>query len=180
MKWHRKFDMELSEEFKNECTEFVNNNEATAKNTYYTVGDSDMWIIWLLNQDSFIAQDSKAFSDTREHIKLITGLNLKYHDGFVVIWRFDEHFDECPTHIDSGRLSGGAHNGSVCIALNGSFKINLRTNESGGDIIEEVIVDNKSIVTLNNTVFPHNVEGCGDLIVFGVDTETHPEDHWYD
>jgi hypothetical protein len=174
MKWYKKFNMKLSEEFKTECTEFIKNNPPEPPNAYYTVGESDMWTMWLSEEDS------EVISDIREAIKLKTGLNLKYDEGFVVIWNFNDNFKECPTHIDSGRLSGGKHNGSVCVALNGNFKINLRSEEFGGDILDEVIVDDKSVVALNNTVFPHNVEGKGDLIVFGVDLLTEPEVYWHD
>jgi len=174
MKWHRKFKIALPQDFYDVCNKYIRNNPPEPYFRYMSVEDSDMWTMWM--------DDPQAgyVSGVRETILYITGLDLDYEQGFVVLWKFDEEFKHCPIHVDSGKGTGGKHNGSICTALSGNFKIHLHADDLEETILDTVEVDSNTIIALNNTQFPHSVEGEGVLIVFGVDLETDPEVYWHD
>ena len=174
MKWYRKFDVDMPSEFMTVCKHYVVNNDPEPPFKYFTVGDSAMWTIW----HDYITSDYIA--DARVLVSNTTGLSLGHKKGFVVLWRFDDNFKRSPIHIDIGRGAGGNHNGSICTALVGDFKLHRHGNDAAQTIIDSVELNDKSLVALNNTRFPHSVEGNGILVVFGVDLDTDPEEYWRD
>jgi hypothetical protein len=172
MKWYKKFKVNMPSLLSEVCTQYTKDYATEPQYAYKSTENSDMWIMW---QESGHTLPLKSITDLTQDI---TGLNLDYDLGFVVIWRYDDKFPKCPIHIDDGRGNGGKHNGSVCTAINGSFKIHY--HDENNNIIDSVDVNDKTLICLNNTRFPHSVEGKGDLIVFGVDLLTEPEVYWHD
>ena len=70
----------------------------------------------------------------------------------------------CPIHMDSG----GEHTGSVVTSVSGNFKIHLHKEDTpNSPILETINVDESNLIALNNTKYPHSVEGQGDLLVLG-------------
>jgi len=172
MKWFKEFKFEPLDTLSLTGNHFIDSRPPEPPFKYDSVLDSKMWTIWM--DDPM----EKPLFETRKMISEITGLNLEYEEGFLVIWRFDENFPRCPIHVDEGRGNGGKHNGSVVSVLSGEFKIHLHDEKD--EIIESVDVTSNTLIALNNTRFPHSVEGCGDLLVFGVDLKTEPEIFWND
>ena len=77
--------------------------------------------------------------------------------------------------------SGGEHTGSVVTCISGNFKIHLHAaDEPDSPIIESVNINGQTLVALNNTVFPHSVEGIGDLVVFGTAVKTDTKEYFKD
>lgn len=176
MLWVKEYPFNMPDYFQDVCREFLENNEPEDSNQYESVQDSKMWLIWNHNR-----YHSPKLVDIRKQILETTGANLEYDKGFTAIWRYDENFPQCPIHIDGagyndkGEPGERKHNGSICTSLTGTFKLHLHHQDTE-EIVETVEITDKKLVVLNNTVYPHSVQGQGDLIVFGIDLQSDPEE----
>lgn len=146
--------------------------------TYKSVADSKMWVIPPLGKDRVRLDDNGAsdyLADVRAKVTEITGLALEEKTPILAIWRFDKDFPKCPVHIDEG----GEHTGSIVTCINGEFKLHLHAEDAeDSPIIETVEINSTKLIALNNTEFPHSVEGQGNLIVFGTAKETNTEEYF--
>ena len=61
--------------------------------------------------------------------------------------------------------------------ISGNFKLHLHEEDKENSKIVETI-DIEGLIALNNTVYPHSVEGQGDLLVFGADKDMVPEEYF--
>jgi len=179
MKWYREFDIVMPHDLKSICESFIKKNKPEPYYTYYSVEDSNMWVIPPLGpkRERLYAAETEQLSGVRKLVTDTTGLNLEHDSPFMAIWQFDEAFPHCPVHIDDG----AEHTGSVVTSISGDFKLHLHANDSlDSPIVESVNVPANKVIALNNTVFPHSVEGIGDLIVFGVDNHMNAEEYFKD
>lgn len=151
--------------------------------TYKSVADSKMWTIPPLGENrkrinhTLLKLYLKKINALKQSITAITDLKLEQQSRVDCIWRFDENFNHCPIHIDAG----GEHTGSVVASIFGNFKIHLHAEDVvESPIIESIAIDESTIIALNNTEFPHSVEGQGDLLVFGADKHMKPEEYFAD
>jgi len=170
MLWAKTYPITVPDYFTGFCQDFTENNDPVPVGTYESVADSSMWTIWNKNPNNY---QNQALLEIRQNIKNITGLNLDYPKGFFCIWRYDENFTKCPIHIDgqgtySGDITPIKQSASVCTSIHGEFKIHLHHRDTN-EIVDSVLVTTSNIIVLNNTMYPHSVEGQGDLAVFGVD-----------
>jgi hypothetical protein len=177
MLWVKSYPITLPDYFAGLCQDFTENNDPAPKGMYESVADSSMWTIWNTNPDNY---QNQTLLELRQNIQNITGANLNYPKGFLCIWRYDENFTNCPIHIDgqgtnSGDITPIKHAGSVCTSIHGEFKIRLHHRDTN-EIVDSVPVTTSNVIVLNNTVYPHSVEGQGDLAVFGVDLQSNPEE----
>jgi len=174
MRWYKQFDIDMPITLADTCNQYTENNPPEPPYNYDFMEDSTMWIIW--NNDDVSSQ----LNDVRELISHTAGVEVDDEVGFVVVWRYDEKFNRSPVHIDYGRDNGGKQNGSVCTAISGDLKIHLHADDADKTIIDTVHVTSNTVIALNNTKFYHSVEGHGDLIIFGVNLDTDPEEYWHD
>mgnify|MGYP001177097048 FL=1 len=175
MLWVKTYPITIPDYFAGFCQDFTENNDPAPEGMYESVADSSMWTIWNTDQNK-----RQQLAEFRQNIKNVTGANLDYPKGFLCIWRYDENFTQCPIHIDgqgthSGDITPRKHNGSVCTSIHGEFKIHLHHRDTN-EILDSVSVTTSNVIVLNNTVYPHSVEGQGDLAVFGVDLQSNPEE----
>jgi len=174
MKWYRKFevdnntliDLKLLCNYIKQTREPENNieqedctNDIVLNSTIYVIRNSD---------------PNYSFSNIRKRLKIISGMNLEYDNGSLCIWEYNESFKKCPVHID---YEGGKHTSTLCIALNGLINICLDDDKTH-EVLEKVELSGNTFITLNNSRFYHHVEGQGDLIIFGGDVKTVPEEYF--
>ena len=176
MLWVKEYPFNMPDYFKDVCIDFIEHNEPEGPYQYESVQDSKMWLIW-----NSMNQYSDRLAQVRQMVRETTGANLDYDKGFTAIWRYDENFKQCPIHIDgNGYREDGSegerkHNGSICTSIDGNFKLHLHHQDTK-EIADTIEITNKNVVVLNNTVYPHSVQGQGDLIVFGIDLQSNPEE----
>jgi hypothetical protein len=178
MIWAKEFDIDMPDNLQSVCQNYMKHFDPEPPFRYKSVVDSKMWVIPPLGINRKRLDDGGAngrLANVRELVTKITGLALEEKTPILAIWKFDENFTSCPIHIDDG----GEHTGSIVTCITGKFKLHLHSEDKPGSTILETININKSkLVALNNTVFPHSVEGQGDLIVFGTSKETNPLEYF--
>ena len=178
MKWYKEFSVNMPQNLKSVCNSYTDVFEYEPIWTYESVEDSKMWVIPPLGKNRTRLDDrgaSDKLANIRELVTTITELYLEEETPILAIWRFDEKFPHCPVHIDQG----GEHTGSVVTCISGNFKIHLHAaDEPDSPIIESVNINGQTLVALNNTVFPHSVEGIGDLVVFGTAVKTDTKEYF--
>tara|TARA_B110000977_G_C11052929_1_gene482982 strand:- start:430 stop:1008 length:579 start_codon:yes stop_codon:yes gene_type:complete len=178
MKWFKKFNVNMPSILKSVCNNYIKAFDHEPLWVYKSVADSKMWVIPPLGENRVRLDDggaSDSLTNIRSLVSDITGLTLEEKTPILAIWRFDKNFSKCPIHIDIGT----EHTGSIVTCISGNFDIHLHAkDEPDSHIIETVSLDDSNLVALNNTVFPHSVEGEGTLIVFGTDKRTNPEEYF--
>ena len=166
--WYKEFKFSIPSNLKTMCEEYTEKFDYEPFGTYKSVADSKMWTIPPLGKDRHRLYD-KVSNEVLEQItnlkKLITEITkLKFGEAVDCIWRFDKSFTHCPIHMDSGE----EHTGSVVTSISGNFKIHLHKEDTpNSPILKTVNVDGSNLIALNNTKYPHSVEGQGDLLVLG-------------
>lgn len=179
MLWYKKFDYNMKDDLKTMCNEYTEQFDHEPFWTYKSVANSKMWTIPPLGEKRkrlFDVVDYAVLQNIRSLKKSITettGLKLEDDSPVDCIWRFDEKFTHCPIHTDAG----GEHTGSVVAKISGNFKLHLHEKDEENSKIVETI-DIEGLIALNNTVYPHSVEGQGDLLVFGADKDMVPEEYF--
>jgi len=178
MIWAREFSVDMPSVLKTVCELYTETFEHEPLNVYKSVADSKMWVIPPLGENRIRLDDGGAndsLVNVRKLVTDITGLALEEKTPILAIWRFDEVFTHCPIHIDDG----GEHTGSIVTCISGSFKLHLHEEDKpDSSIISSININENKLVALNNTVFPHSVEGQGDLIVFGTSKQTNPKEYF--
>jgi len=190
MLWVKKYSINMPAYFKTICNEYTEKHNPDPVGIYENAWDSKGWTIWNKDQKdssnhshlkiyqqlskSDASSLAQGLTEIRQNINDITGANLEYPKGFCYIWRYDENFPKCPTHIDGPEEMAG----SICSSISGKFKIHLH-HKNTNKILDTVTVTDKDLIVLNNTVYPHSVEGQGDLVVFGIDSQSNPEEFFY-
>ena len=179
MLWYKKYDYNMKNDVRILCNEYTENFRHEPFNTYKSVQDSKMWNIPPIGENRKRLWDIvdyslvKQFRDLKDQIKKITGLELQGETSVDCIWRFDKNFKHCPVHVDVG----GEHTGTVCSTLSGNFKFHLHEEDKQDSKIIDTI-DVEGLIVLNNTNFPHSVEGQGDLLVVGIDHRMNPKEYF--
>ena len=180
MIWAKEFKVSMPENLKLVADRYTKTFDYEPINTYKSVADSKMWVIPPLGENRIRLDDGGAndkLSNIRKLVTDITGLALEEKTPILAIWRYDENFKHCPVHIDPG----GEHTGSIVTCISGSFKLHLHEEDKADSpIINTINIDNTKLVALNNTEFPHSVEGQGDLIVFGTSIQTNTKEYFND
>lgn len=178
MIWAKEFKVNMPQNLKLVAEDYIRNYDHEPFNTYKSVANSKMWVIPPLGNNRIRLDDGGAnnkLSNIRQLVTNITELTLEEKTPILAIWRFDSKFKHCPIHIDSG----GEHTGSVVTCISGSFKLHLhKEDKPNSPIIESLNITKDKLVALNNTVFPHSVEGQGDLIVFGTSKQTNLKEYF--
>jgi len=166
--WYKEFKVSIPSNLKTMCEDYTEKFDYEPFGTYKSVVDSKMWTIPPLGKDRRRMYD-KVSNEVLEQIgkfkQYITEITkLKFGEAVDCIWRFDKSFTHCPIHMDSG----GEHTGSVVTSISGNFKIHLHKEDTpNSPILETINVDESNLIALNNTKYPHSVEGQGDLLVLG-------------
>jgi hypothetical protein len=178
MIWAKEFKVSMPENLKLVAHDYTKNYNYEPFNTYKSVANSKMWVIPPLGKNRIRLDDggaSNKLSNVRELVTNITGLALEEKTPILAIWRYDNNFKRCPVHIDDG----GEHTGSIVTCISGSFKLHLHEHDDENSyIIKTITIDKNKLVALNNTIFPHSVEGQGDLIVFGTSKQTNIKEYF--
>lgn len=181
MLWYKKFKINMPDDLKSMCDDYTRKYKHEPFWTYKSVADSKMWTIPPLGEnrkrmyDDVSLEILEKINILKQSITAITNLKLEQETPVDCIWKFDENFNHCPIHTDVG----GEHTGSVVASIFGNFKIHLHTEDVvGAPIIESITIDESTLIALNNTEFPHSVEGQGDLLVFGADKNMRPEEYF--
>lgn len=188
MIWAKEFKVTMPENLKLVADLYTKTYDYEPINTYKSVVDSKMWVIPPLGSNEAAATGSNRvrlddggandkLSNIRELVAHITNSQLEDNPPVLAIWRYDENFTHCPVHIDTG----GEHTGSIVTCISGSFKLHLHEEDKADSpIINTINIDDNKLVALNNTVFPHSVEGQGDLIVFTTSKNLNIEEYFND
>ena len=180
MIWAKEFDVDMPSNLKTIANNYVKSFDPEPPFAYKSVVDSKMWVIPPLGENRVRLDDGGAndnLINVRQLVTKVTGLALEEKTPILAIWRYDENFTKCPIHIDEG----GEHTGSVVTCISGNFNLHLHEkDELDSPIIETIAINKNKLVALNNTVFPHSVEGQGDLIVFGTSKQTNTEEYFND
>lgn len=180
MIWSKEFYVDMPDNLKSVCEDYVKQFDHEPPFTYKSVVDSKMWVIPPLGRNRKRLDDGGAndrLANVRALVSQVTGLALEERTPVLAIWRFDKNFSHCPVHIDDG----GEHTGSVVTCISGDFKLHLHSEDKpDSPILKTIDIHRSKLVALNNTVFPHSVEGQGDLIVFGTAKQTNPEEYFND
>tara|TARA_B100001057_G_scaffold424918_1_gene447971 strand:+ start:131 stop:685 length:555 start_codon:yes stop_codon:yes gene_type:complete len=181
MLWYKEFKNNMPQDLKSMCIEYTQKFNHEPFWTYKSVANSKMWTIPPLGEnrrrmyDEVPTQVLENISNFKKMITDITKLELENDSPVDCIWRFDENFTSCPIHTDAG----GEHTGSVVTSVVGNFKIHLHVDDfPNSPIIDSVDVNESNLIVLNNTVYPHSVEGQGDLLVFGAEKYMKPEEYF--
>jgi|TARA_B100001245_G_scaffold151844_1_gene113692 hypothetical protein len=176
---YKKFKVSMPSNLKSMCEEYTEQFDCEPFWTYKSVADSKMWTIPPLGKDRRRMYDKisnevlEQIVNFKQHITEIT--KLKFSEAVDCIWRFDKNFTHCPIHTDTG----GEHTGSVVTSISGNFKIHLHKEDTpNSPILETINVDESNLIALNNTKYPHSVEGQGDLLVLGTDKNIKPEEYF--
>ena len=177
--WYIEFKVSIPSNLKSMCEEYTEQFDCEPFWTYKSVADSKMWTIPPLGKDRRRMYDKisnevlEQIVNFKQHITEIT--KLKFSEAVDCIWRFDKNFTHCPIHTDTG----GEHTGSVVTSISGNFKIHLHKEDTpNSPILETINVDESNLIALNNTKYPHSVEGQGDLLVLGTDKNIKPEEYF--
>jgi|TARA_B100001094_G_C18037851_1_gene723497 hypothetical protein len=179
MNWYKRYKADMPKDFKQICEDYTKKYSPEPAYRYKSVEDSSMWTIPPLgeNRVRLDVPESTQINHVIKYVSNVTELNLEHDMPFTCIWRFDDNFKKCPVHVDNG----GEHTGSVVTCISGKFKLHLHEQEDNdSDIIETIDIDETTLIALNNTKFPHSVEGKGDLVVFGPDKKIKPEEYFAD
>jgi len=176
---YKKFKVSMPSNLKSMCEEYTEQFDCEPFWTYKSVADSKMWTIPPLGKDRRRMYDKvsnevlEQIVNFKQHITEIT--KLKFSEAVDCIWRFDKNFTHCPIHTDTG----GEHTGSVVTSISGNFKIHLHKEDTlNSPILETINMDESNLIALNNTKYPHSVEGQGDLLVLGTDKNIKPEEYF--
>ena len=183
MLWYKKFKISMPQDLKNVCKTYITQFDHEPFWTYKSVADSKLWTVPPLGPNRVRMYDvvpNETLEQFEKMRKLVTDISmLDVEDKLPVttLWEYDEKFTRCPVHIDHG----GEHTGSLINSISGNFKLHLHSkDEQDAPIIETVNVDESTLLALNNTEFPHSVEGQGLLLVFGTDKKMKPQEYFAD
>jgi hypothetical protein len=183
MLWYKKFKISMPQDLKDVCKTYITQSDHEPFWTYKSVADSKMWTVPPLGPNrvrlyEVVPNETlEQFNKIGELVTGISKLDVKNDLPVVTLWEYDEKFTQCPVHIDGG----GEHTGSLVCSITGNFKLRLHSkDEQDAPIIDTVDVDESTLLTLNNTEFPHSVEGQGLLLVFGTDKKMNPQEYFAD
>jgi hypothetical protein len=173
----------MPQDLKDVCKTYITQYDHEPFWTYKSVADSKMWTVPPLGPNrvrlyEVVPNETlEQFNKIGELVTGISKLDVKNDLPVVTLWEYDEKFTQCPVHIDGG----GEHTGSLVCSITGNFKLRLHSkDEQDAPIIDTVDVDESTLLTLNNTEFPHSVEGQGLLLVFGTDKKMNPQEYFAD
>ena len=183
MLWYKKFKISMPQDFKNVCKNYITQFDHEPFWTYKSVADSKLWTVPPLGPNRVRMYDivpNETLEQFEKMRKLVTNISmLDVEDKLPVttLWEYDKKFTSCPVHIDHG----GEHTGSLINSISGNFKLHLHSkDEQDAPIIDTVDVDESTLLALNNTEFPHSVEGQGLLLVFGTNKKMKPLEYFAD
>jgi hypothetical protein len=183
MLWYKKFKISMPQDLKDVCKTYITQYDHEPFWTYKSVADSKMWTVPPLGPNrvrlyEVVPNETlEQFNKIGELVTGISKLDVKNDLPVVTLWEYDEKFTQCPVHIDGG----GEHTGSLVCSITGNFKLRLHSkDEQDSPIIDTVDVDESTLLALNNTKFPHSVEGQGLLLVFGTDKKMNPQEYFAD
>jgi len=183
MLWYKQFKISMPQDLKDVCKTYITQYEHEPFWTYKSVADSKMWTVPPLGPNRVRMYDIvpnetlEQFNKIGELVTNISKLDVKNDLPVVTLWEYDEKFTQCPVHIDGG----GEHTGSLVCSITGNFKLRLHSkDEQDAPIIDTIDVDESTLLALNNTEFPHSVEGQGLLLVFGTNKKMKPQEYFAD
>ena len=186
MLWYKKFKISMPQDLKEVCKTYITQYEHEPLWSYKSVADSKMWTVPPLGPigpdrirfyDQVPSDTLKQFDEIGKIVTEVSGLELEEKSPVTVLWEYNKDFPHCPVHVDGG----GEHTGSLINPIVGNFKLHLHSkDDQDAPIIDTVNIDESTLLALNNTEFPHSVEGQGLLLVFGTDKKMKPQEYFAD
>ena len=127
-------------------SDFINNNKAPTAAGWHLYED----------QNNFSTHTQELRSD----LTMLFDNNLSY----MGVWDYFPGFVDClGPHIDRG----DAENALICMVPSGELTVTLH-NTNTKAILESVVLSGNNIMILNHTKFMHDIQGVGELVVFGL------------
>ena len=119
----------------------------------------------------YLYEDQKDFSEEtsvlREELGTIFSNKLRY----MSVWNYYPGFvDDDGPHIDRGDIE----NAVVFMVPKGELTVTLHDPDTK-EVLESKILSGNNILVLYHTKFMHNIEGVGDLVVFGLSQDFDAE-----